>query len=196
MPAVSLMRQAPSSLRRNLSRQKTDISDNMRARSLHNCRGFAWILSIAFVLMATVSGASWQCLDGHPCPPGCTMQHRGEQTKANGPDAPHACCTAHAVPSAGPPRCALCSTARPKNAHLKARCTSPVCVLRTQVKPDVGTQTHAPFALDVTAVLFAAPAYVLVSEETGSVSFGSSRAPPDRGVVRLSSPRAPPVFRL
>ena len=165
----------------------------MRERSLYNLRGGAWLLSVVFVLMATVSGASWQCLDGHPCPPGCTMQHRGDPVTTNGSASGHACCAPHSSPNTGKAHCVLCSAARPNSSQVKARCTSPVCVLRTQMKPDVSVQAHAFVVFDITAVLPAVPVYVLVPEVTGSISFGSSRAPPDRLIVRFSSPRAPPV---
>lgn len=168
----------------------------MKRRSLHNRRWVAWLLSMAFVLMTLPSGASWQCLDGHPCPPGCTMQHRGGNPDAKGSASPHACCLPQTSANAGAAHCALCASARPEHAQIKERCTSPICVLRVQAKPDISTPAPVHFVLDfdTTAILLPVSSPMLVPEETASVSFGSPRAPPDRFVVRLHSPRAPPIL--
>jgi len=168
----------------------------MKKRSLHNRRGIVWLLSVAFVLMAMGSGASWQCLDGHPCPPGCTMLHMREKTQAKGSSSPHACCVQQDSANAGTAHCAFCSTARSTNTQMEERCTSPICVLRIQAKPDVTTQAHIHFVFDTAAILLPVIEPVLIPEATGSVSFGSSRAPPDQVVIRLSSPRAPPVWLI
>ena len=167
----------------------------MKERSLYNLRGCAWFLSVVFVLMATVSGASWQCLDGHPCPPGCTMQQSEQQNRSDRAAAPlRACCVSHRSAQNAPVHCTLCSTAHAANSQFKVRCTSPICVLRTQMKPDADTHTSVPFVLDAAVTLpLPVPIYVLLPEETGSVSFGSSRAPPQGVVVCPSAPRAPPI---
>ena len=165
-------------------------------RSLYNRSGVAWLLSMAFVLMTLPSGASWQCLDGHLCPPGCTMQHRGQDAASGGSSTLRSCCLTHKSENAKRARCALCSTARPEHSQLKERCTSPVCVLRIQAKPDASTPTHVPFVvdLDTTAILLPVSTLVLLPEETASLSFGSPRAPPGRVPACLRSPRAPPVL--
>jgi len=159
--------------------------------ALYNRRGVAWLLCVAFILMASVSGASWQCPDGHACPPGCTMQHGGE--KANGASSPHACCMPQNSRNPGAAHCPLCSTASAANTQIKERCTSPICVLHVKAKPPINTRAQVHFVLDTTTILLPASSRVVAPEETRSLSFGSSRAPPDRVVVRLSSPRAPPV---
>lgn len=168
----------------------------MKILSLYNRKGVAWFLSVAFVLMATVSGASWQCLDGHLCPPGCTMQQSGGKVKSSGSVSVPSCCVSHgSSPQVHRSPCALCAAAHASNSQLKARCTSSVCVLRMQAKPDSSLQAmHSPLVLDTASVLLPAPGYVLVPEETAALSFGSARAPPpDQAIVRLFSPRAPPA---
>jgi hypothetical protein len=168
----------------------------MRKRPFQNRRWVAWLLSMAFALMTLPSGASWQCLDGHACPPGCTMQHIGENAKAKGPASPRACCLPQNSKNTGAVRCALCSSAGSKYSQTKERCTSPVCVLRAKNKPDISAITHVHFVFDVdtNAILLPLPSPILVPEETVFLSFGSPRAPPDRVIVRLYSPRAPPVW--
>ncbi len=164
----------------------------MRGRSLPNRRGVAWLLSVAFILMASVSGASWQCLDGHACPSGCTMQRVGAGTHGNA--SLPACCRPRQSGGMGMAHCALCSSASPKHAQMRERCTSPVCVLRVQVKPDINTQAHFHFVFDTTAVLLPCAAPALLPEQAAPLTFGSPRAPPGRMVLRPSSPRAPPTL--
>jgi len=165
----------------------------MRRRSLYNRRWVAWLLSIAFVLMTLPSRATWQCLDGHACPPDCTMQHMGENAQCS--PSPHACCLSQSSKGTGGVHCALCSGAGSKNAQIKERCTSPVCVLRTISKPDISAAAtvHFVFECDKNAILLPLPSLVIVPEETVFLSFGTPRAPPNRVIVRLYSPRAPPV---
>lgn len=162
----------------------------MKRRSLHNQRGIAWLLSMAFVLLTLPSGASWQCLDGHPCPTGCTMQHR----EGNGAASPRACCMARKGAHAGTAPCALCSSARPGHSQINEGCTSPICVLRVKAKPEISALAHVHFVfdLDMTAILLPVSSPVLLPEETASLYYSSPRAPPDRVVVRIHSPRAPP----
>lgn len=166
----------------------------MRRRFLPNRRWVGWLLSIAFVLMTLSSEASWQCLDGHACPPGCTMQHTDGDVKHA--SMPRACCLLRNSKGTGAVHCALCAGAGPEYARGKERCTSPICVLRVKQKPEISRATPAYFAfdLDTNTILLPIPAPVLIPEEMVPLSFGSPRAPPERIVVRPSSPRAPPVL--
>lgn len=166
----------------------------MKRRLRHNRRGIAWLLSVAFVLMATASGTSWQCLDGHPCPPGCTMQHLGEHAQETRASALPACCQPQQNAKASAEHCALCSTARATNTRVTEACTSSICVLRIKAKPDLTAPVHLLFLFDSPAILLPGPAPLLVAQETDVLAFGSPRAPPERRVLRLTSPRAPPVL--
>jgi hypothetical protein len=164
--------------------------------SLYKRRGVAWLLCVAFVWMASVSGASWQCLDGHPCPPGCAMLHRGNPQDAKGASSLPSCCVSQDRPDVGAAHCSLCATVRSNHPRVQERCTSPHCVLRVNAKPDVNTSAHLHFAVDTTTVPLPTPLYLVVPEATDSLTFSSSRAPPERVVIRLSSPRAPPVWLI
>lgn len=152
-----------------------------------------WLLTVAFALMALPSGASWQCLDGHACPPDCTMQ-QARTTKRS--SASHACCLPQKERGTGSTHCALCSEARPEYAKVKERCTSSVCVLRIQAKPDVVTPAYSHFLFDFeTSVPFLPFSSVDVClEERTILSFSESRAPPGSLSLCLFSPRAPPFF--
>jgi hypothetical protein len=166
----------------------------MQGRLLNNHRWAAWVLCAAFVLMSVVSRASWQCLDGHPCPPGCTMQHDGAAGKGA---SSQACCVAGSERSrSAAAACKLCATATPKHKSSES-CTSPICVKHIQAKPHV-TQafSHFDFVFDFdsTAILLPAPSPVLVAEVTTLEISAPPRGPPGAIQLRLHSPRGPPVL--
>jgi hypothetical protein len=169
----------------------------MKRLSFHNQRWTAWLLSVAFGLMASVSQASWQCLDGHPCPPGCTMQHMGEAANRN-PSAPRpACCVSReSTPARAAGHCAKCADAKPSNSRIKGGCTSPICVKRIADKPHASGPVHVDliFDFDSTAVLLPEPAHALAPEAAAVIRSSPPRAPPGRTVVSLYSPRAPPTI--
>ena len=166
----------------------------MRLRLLKNKRWVSWLLTVAFALMATVSRASWQCPDGHPCPPGCTMQHAGASPVGRARSL-HACCLAP-LPAAKPggPHCPLCAVARPSHAHLTEQCTSPLCELHVKAKPFASVPSHADYVFDieVPGILLSHASPVPAPEVTVIAAFGAPRAPPNRSVVRPPAPRAPP----
>ena len=171
--------------------KKTVCVDKMLRPLIHNRKVVVWLLSAAFILMNTASGASWQCLDGHACPPGCTMQHIG--TSSKGSTSIHACCLRQMNPNAVSLHCALCSSASPQHSRIKERCTSPVCVLHIQAKPDISTHSQFHFIDDAAVIPLQLQPQVDIPIETITLSYGSPRAPPDRLVLLPSSPRAPPV---
>ena len=164
----------------------------MKRRTFANRRGIAWLLSVAFLLMAVASGASWQCLDGHPCPPECVMLHQEDSAQAHSASPP-ACCIPKEKIASGAPHCALCSKASPANTRIQEGCTSPGCVLRIQARPDILSQSHFYFGFDTATLLLPNTLCVPAPKMTGAVSFRSPRAPPNPGIVRITSPRAPPV---
>lgn len=149
---------------------------------------------MAFVIMALPTGGAWQCLDGHPCPPDCTMQK--VSGSLNGSASALECCLPQKSKVSLSAHCTLCSSARPEDSQIKERCTSPVCVLRIRATPDMSAPVYVHFAFDfdTNAILLPAPAPTLVFEETTAPSFTSPRAPPIRLIIRLSPPRAPPVL--
>ncbi|HLJ57173.1 MAG TPA: hypothetical protein VKT77_19200 [Chthonomonadaceae bacterium] len=147
---------------------------------------------MAFAVWALPSGAAWQCLDGHACPPGCTMQRVGSGSASRAPGSLPACCGSHAGAPGG--HCPLCSGARPQHARMSGQCTSPVCVLRVQAKPDVTTGSHFHPAV-VFALVAALPppvAPIPAPESPSPATFSSPRAPPERPAAPPRSPRAPP----
>jgi hypothetical protein len=162
----------------------------------HKRRWAGWFLSLLLLTMSLSAQASWQCLDGHLCPPGCTMQHGAQQPGAQGAASVPACCLPRngAKAAGAAMHCSLCAQARPGHSRIKERCTSPVCVLRVQARPDVAPQSHVLLVFDTTAILLSYFEPITVPEETAPRFFGAPRAPPDRIVVRLCSSRAPPVL--
>jgi len=176
----------------NSGRPQTDIKDTMQNRFLQNHRWIAWVLCAAFVSLSVTSHASWQCLDGHPCPPGCSMQHEGAPGNVGGT---HACCiTGSTRAGASTSACKLCATAAPSHKNTES-CTSPICVKHIQAKPHVAQpQSHVGFVFDFdsTAILLPAHAPTLVPEVTALLISAPPRAPPGRAHVCAHTPRGPP----
>ena len=166
----------------------------MKSRRHHNSKWLAWLLSIAVAMTILPAQASWQCLDGHLCPPDCAMQRAKEDTKAS--EAPMQCLLAKKTNSASGDHCSLCATAQPSHSQSKELCTSPICVLRIQLTPDTITTVPLQHVFDVDNVVVLAPAasHLIVAEATSPLSFGSLRAPPGSVVSRLHSSRAPPAL--
>ena len=166
----------------------------MKRRRPHSYKWIAWILCVAFLAMSVVSQASWQCLDGHPCPPGCSMQHQGDAPKAT---APRACCVLGPDRSrAGSAGCSLCASAAPSHSSSAERCTSPICVKNIKAKPHVLPSAHIDFVFDFdfTAILLAQPTPLPLPTVSCPIVSSPPRAPPGRAVVCSYSPRGPPTL--
>jgi len=163
----------------------------MKSRLLDYRKWVAWIVSAAFLSMSVVSQASWQCLDGHPCPPGCSMQHAGEASKGS---ALPACCmpkASHPTPAGG---CRLCSTAKSSHTTKVEGCTSPICIKQIKARPQIAGPAHFDFVFDFdsTAVLLPELSPLPAPEVTVLLVSAPPRAPPGVAVVTRYSPRGPP----
>lgn len=55
----------------------------MGYRRLNNRRGIGWLLTLALLAMGLPSGATWQCLNGTPCPANCPMLRGGAAKRAD-----------------------------------------------------------------------------------------------------------------
>ena len=179
---------------RNFIAYFVDRRVTMKRRRPNSYKWIAWILCTAFLAMSVVSQASWQCLDGHPCPPGCSMQHQGEVPKGA---APHACCVARPDrPRPGSTACSLCASAAPSHGSSVKRCTSPICVKHLKAKPHVSAPPHFDFVYDFdsTAILLPQPTPLPLLTVSGPIVSSPPRAPPGRAVVCSYSPRGPPAL--
>ena len=159
----------------------------------HKQRWIAFLLSMVVMMTALPSLASWQCPDGHLCPPNCQMQHGAFPT---GNFDSHSCCKIQKRADSGKASCGLCKNAKTKHAQLKTGCTSSTCVLRMQSKSEmVAVSTfHFTSVSDAPATLPLFTASVVAIEATKSLVFSSPRAPPGRLIPSLSPARAPPVL--
>lgn len=161
--------------RGNYSPSAARLEKWMKTRNRQSHGWFAWALVLALVGVTSSSGASWQCPDGHLCPPGCRM-------------------SAHSPADAGQeaPECEHCKLAAKAKASISsAGCTSPNCVLRVSPKPDSLTAAKVFLAIDTTAFL-PAPAVAPRLSASTSPSFSLAPLPPRAGGTSPHSPRAPP----
>lgn len=166
----------------------------MAKRGLHNYRWIASLLALAVMLMSSASGASWQCPDGHLCPPNCTMQHPGHKSRPSS-NALKACCIAKKAASDSTPLCETSSKSFSAHDAFHESCTSSVCVFKAAVKSEANAPTYLHFSFDFDGaslpITFDAP--VVAPEKTVCLCFSSLRAPPLNAVLCLSTPRAPPA---
>lgn len=154
-----------------------------------------WFLRLVAITVIAAMGsgslasqAMWQCLDGHPCPPGCLMTH-GQAAAHSGRD----CCKAKPTrsPSA---HCALCTPAPTlKRAVSSQSCTSPQCVLRLKAKPDVAAACTPHFTFEVPAAILPAVAEVPTLEVNALKVAVGPRAPPGIEPAPHNPSRAPPA---
>jgi hypothetical protein len=155
----------------------------MQKRQPLNRRLTAWLLMAALVFSVASSGASWQCLDGHPCPPGCKMTSNPTAASTR------SCCQ---TAKKNCPMCAGASAA--PHSGVRMGCTSPICVVRFKDKPDALKQAVVRFHVELEAVVLPPTPVLIAPEMTASVYAGSPRAPPRHIVTRSCSPRAPPIL--
>ena len=106
--------------------------------NLHNRKWVCLLVSMALLLVGTASGASWQCLDGKPCPLDCKMQHGGT------PNATTSIATAPAHCSHCPSGTAPLQITNPLGRSGLA-CTTPQCVIRISDHPTSSLQDQAKF---------------------------------------------------
>lgn len=166
----------------------------MAKRGLHNYRWIASLLALAVMLMSSASGASWQCPDGHLCPPNCTMQHPGHKSGTLS-NALKACCIAKKAASDAPLINETTSKSFSARDAIHESCTSSVCVFKAAVKSEANAPTYSHFSFDFNCVslllIFDSP--VIFPEKTVCLFFRTLRAPPFSAVLCLSTPRAPPA---
>ena len=158
----------------------------MKRRSSHKSRIAAVLVVFALLCSTMASGttARWECLDGHPCGPGCKMLHGG------------ASCPLKSGQHSGQATCPLC----PQNErHVSRRstgdrCTSNVCVLRIRSNPDAAVWTSTTSQPDSAAVIPCIWTEAPLPLVSGQVCILPARAPPRDVKLDPSAPRAPPVL--
>lgn len=154
----------------------------------HNRRGIGWLLTLALLVLTLPSGASWQCLDGTPCPHDCPMPH-GTQTPSV------------AVSTTTQASTCIHCTACPSNAAISlpqtpgksTNCTTSQCVLRVSEQPvsvvQSGVEIPAPLlALPPPPVVVCPVNVASTSNFTPYLCFYPQR------FLRPFSGRAPPVL--
>ncbi len=164
-----------------------DTISTMTSRTQNNRRWIGWLLTLAMVVLALPSGASWQCLDGTPCPANCPMLRASSSRTAS-------CAT-----SSGK-HCSLCT---PRAAALitsphhgsAIACTSPKCVVRVSERPASTLQQGVKFHVPLLALPPPAPVQFtfVISETTLLISFPIRLYFYPQRFLRPASGRAPPA---
>jgi hypothetical protein len=158
----------------------------MRLLAQQNRRVAAWLVAISIFLMGTAANATWLCLDGSPCLPGC----------AHGPHEAGVAPTAAGVQEDGP-RCGRCpsTSVRPTQASgtLNAEPSSG-CRLSAAPAPDSALRDGPAAHADTSALL--PVSFAVMPASRPSISF--LPAAPATGPPPSSphSGRAPPARLL
>lgn len=150
----------------------------------HNLRWVSSLLALAILLVSSVSGASWQCLDGSPCP---MSHHRVQTATAPAPirqllDSGQKC--SHCQGGASGVRTHTRST---------ACATTPHCVLRASRLPGASLQTPQIAFTDLLALQ---PTNLLYVVTTGSHLNVPPAEPSTPSLLCWQQPasRAPPTL--
>jgi hypothetical protein len=121
--------------------------------SLYSRRLAGWFLTLALLVMALPSSsASWQCLDGTPCPAVCLMKHRAKSAVSS------------CAPDSSGKHCQMCpagAVIRKNTASAPSSCTSSTCVLRISERAASTLQEGVKFFAPLLAM--PPPAYTVVS---------------------------------
>lgn len=158
-----------------------------RHRNNHR-RWAGWLLTLALLVMAMPSGASWQCLNGTPCPNDCPMLHKNNEASVQN-------CSMSSVAA---PHCSHCPTAPavllPAHKTHGTTCTTPQCVVRVRPHSTISLADKQILTLPMLAL---PPPSQVMAVPTASVGLSTPIALvfyPQR-FLRPCAGRAPP-FRL
>lgn len=157
----------------------------MSFRNTDKCRVWGWLLTLALLAMALPSGASWQCLNGTPCPRNCPMLRPGSDAARRVPASvfaashcSHCSSTTASAPLAHSGQCFSCST--------------PQCVLRVPARPMGSLTAKQIFTMPMLALPPPAPA-IVAPVETLPLFTSASPACAPQHFQRPASGRAPPT---
>jgi hypothetical protein len=117
----------------------------MRLMRTDNRKVWSWFLVLALLVMTLPSRASWQCLNGTPCPANCPMLSWGHKT-----DTTLNCASSAAA------HCAHCTTgsfaSSATGRRLRSVCATPVCILRYSSQPTSSLSTQQMLTLPLLAL--------------------------------------------
>ncbi|HZP83288.1 MAG TPA: hypothetical protein VFB21_16720 [Chthonomonadaceae bacterium] len=151
-----------------------------------NRRGFSVLLAWSLWLLAALPGASWQCLNGTPCPANCPMLRPAKGTVS-------------ACPLPGKAACLRCASAAPATGTCSVRscgaasaCTTSQCVLR-QREGSVSTLQDR-LALTAPAVALAPQPLVFPASRATQIYLPAALVFYPQRFLRPPPGRAPPLF--
>lgn len=153
----------------------------MKPKTLYNRRLIAWFLTLALLTMGLPSDASWQCLNGKPCPQNCPMLRPCDH-------APQACTASNSA------HCAKChpTPAAESCTATVAVCPHSQCVLRVQSKPNAALTQKIAISLPLLALPPPVTAVPSASVEALPVTTAPSLVLYPRRFLRPCLGRAPP----
>lgn len=160
----------------------------MRFTRTYNRIVWSWLVVLALLMMTLPSGASWQCLNGTPCPANCPMLRDQKAVKALSCVSPATAHCSHCAPSS-------LATHVAGRQKLKSVCATPVCVLRYSSHPTSSLTHKQMLTLPLLALPPPAPFPVaLVCTEPTSLSVSAPLLFYPQRFLRPTSGRAPPVW--
>jgi hypothetical protein len=191
---MKLDRNSPVAIKHSINHS----GGKMDLRLVHNRKWLCYLLMLALLALALPPRASWQCLNGAPCPPDCPMLRGGLAAVA-------ARC---AMPSSAADHCARCAMTSGAAGHCSRCAAAPVtsltaqgvqvgvcatqqCVLRLHAQATASLTHKQIFTLPLLAL--PPPVYVAVAPVRTFAPFISIRPLSYlRSCLRPPSGRAPP----
>ena len=153
---------------------RLDVMAKIRARNIRS--GLLWIMIIAFIAMTTPVRATWQCLDGTPCPSAHMARLSAPPVAATTDRARrHSCCDLVAHQAANSP------AVRPNP-----------CVQRADSSPDSRIVSLDLAASDLTPASLPSQAQIVIADSSSRV-ITADLLPPRPPECCTGSSRAPPV---
>ena len=169
----------------------------MMMHSLSNRRWIGILLTFALLFVALPSGASWQCLDGTPCPDNCPMLSSSRPIAGS-------CANVSGM------HCSLCASQAavcvPHRAHLVVSghsgrafserllsCPTSHCVLRAAERPASVLQSGVEFPAPLLALPPPSPFVSSLPCLSSSISFTAFSIFHQQHSLSAASGRAPPI---
>ena len=145
-------------------------------------RLYAWLFVLTLLMTALPSGASWQCLNGTPCPPHCPqLQQASQPTQCRMASMPSCCGTSFALAATG------------GRSHIAGNCPLSRCVFQMQAKPTAILSPAAQVTLPLMALVPTAQRFPIRPSETVTVPVPPPLVFYQQRYLRPYAGRAPPI---
>lgn len=114
----------------------------MKPRTSYHQRLIAWLFTLTLLVMTLPSHASWQCINGTPCPPKCPMLTAGDTTER----------TCLPLPQ---PHCPMCpsETVAKGTSSSATLCPTSQCILKIRTQAEATLSEKFTFHSPLQALL-------------------------------------------